>query len=136
MIMSWGASSRAVSVMNTLAASLGMAVTSTAARSMPASLRIDLLGRVAHQVKEPAGLHLRNPALLLLDDHERHLRAGQPFTDEGPDPAESGDDRMAAKRLDLPHHALVTQVFLELSLGEQREEPAQRERHARTAPGR
>ena len=73
--------------------------------------------------------------MIELDDHEGHLRGGQPFADEGPDPAEPGDDRMSAKCLDLPHHALMTQVFLELSLGEQRQEPAQRERHREQPQG-
>ena len=96
---------------------------------MPACLQGRLLGRVAHQVEEPAGLHLGNPLWILLDDHERDLRCRPALRRRGPRPGRSRRRSCALKRLDLPHHALMTQVLLELALGEQREEPAQRERH-------
>ena len=71
-----------------------------------------------------------------LDDDERDLGRGQLLADQGADPAETGDDRVAAEHLDLPPHALVPQELLDLAFGQELDEAARACRRPPPSPGR
>ena len=122
-------SADAVSVMNTFSASLGMTLTSTLARSMPASCRT--CSSVASPVTTEEAVASSIASAVSCDcsiEHERSVpRRPARRRPELPTTAVAGDDRVARKRLDLFHHALATEVIEDLAFGEELHERAQRE---------
>ena len=110
---------RAVKVMNTFSASLGMTHHQDLGAFDAGLLQDVFLGCIAGHDREPAGFGHRRPFMRQIDDDERLFTGGQLVADQPAQAAEARDDRVAGQRLNVLRHAVATKVIEDLALGEE-----------------